>query len=140
MSKLFLDFETKDMAIQESLGSGWCYKDKLEILGYAYAVDDSEVNWSHDIALLESLVNNSSEIICHNANYDIGILKMLNIPYLITASGYCVNNTSMFFLATFSASCALLFTSPKDLANSPSSLFNFFSPSHFDDKKSRLYE
>jgi len=81
MSKLFLDFETKDMAIQESLGSGWCYKDKLEILGYAYAVDDSEVNWSHDIALLESLVNNSSEIICHNANYDIGILKMLNIPY-----------------------------------------------------------
>lgn len=81
MTNLFLDFETKDLAMQEGLGAGWCYKNKLYVIGYSYAIDNEPAKWSTDLNYLNILVKQSTSIICHNAQYDIGILKMLNMDY-----------------------------------------------------------
>ena len=80
MSKLYLDFESRDYGIEQGLGAGWPYKGKVKVIGYAYALDDAPVFWSTDLNKLRILVESCDEIICHNASYDVGILTMLGIP------------------------------------------------------------
>lgn len=77
---LFLDFETKDHGKLLGLGAGWPYN-RVDIIGYAYAFDDCQVNWLEDVKTLESIVALSDAIICHNAVYDVGILHMLGVNY-----------------------------------------------------------
>lgn len=81
MSNLFLDFETKDRAMEKGLGAGWCYENMLAVIGFAYAIDNEPSQWSTDINLLKSLVDHCTEITCHNAQYDVGVLNMLGIDY-----------------------------------------------------------
>lgn len=80
MSKtLYIDFETKDLGIQLGLGAGWAYKDKLSVVGFAYAIDDGEVMWSEDTSILNKLCSEVKFIIAHNAVYELGILSMLGV-------------------------------------------------------------
>lgn len=81
MTNLFLDFETKDRAMGQGLGAGWCYAGMLDVIGFSYAFDSGEVTWSTDVNELRNLVNQATEITCHNAQYDIGILNMLGVDY-----------------------------------------------------------
>jgi len=81
--ELVVDFETKDQYIEEGLGSGWpFYKEgRLQILCAAYKVDQQQEEVTEDMSLLLDLVSKASTIICHNVNYDVGLLHALGADY-----------------------------------------------------------
>lgn len=78
---LYLDFETKDLAITQDLGSGWPYKDKVSVIGYSFAFDDRPVSWREGTKDLEDIIDMADIIVCHNSSYDVGVLHMLGIDY-----------------------------------------------------------
>lgn len=80
---LFLDFETKDPYIKEGLGSGWPFysEGRLKVLCFGYAFNDGEVHTSEDVQELHELVRKCTHIVCHNTNYDIGLLHALGVDY-----------------------------------------------------------
>lgn len=81
--QLVLDMETFDPYIEEGLGSGWpFYKEgRLSILFAAYKIDNNQEEVTEDMSLLLDIVSNASTIICHNVNYDIGLLHALGADY-----------------------------------------------------------
>lgn len=81
--ELVVDFETKDPYIEEGLGSGWpFYKEgRLQVLCAAYKVDQQQEEVTEDMSLLLDLVSKASTIICHNVNYDVGLLHALGADY-----------------------------------------------------------
>lgn len=76
--RLVLDFETVDPHL-DKLGSGWVHGDML-VVGASIRME----SWKGAIFLTNkqeiiSYVNQADVIICHNANYDVGILLMWNV-------------------------------------------------------------
>lgn len=78
--ELVLDVETHDPNISLGKGAGWVFKD-YEVLGYAVKVDDQEPRFITNFEEVKHLVSKARSIICHNAQYDIGSLHRLGIPY-----------------------------------------------------------
>lgn len=78
---LFLDFETKDRGISAGLGAGWPYKGKVDVIGFAYSMNGTEIKWSTDTKLLKCLVEWCNVLVAHNAAYELGVLRMLDISY-----------------------------------------------------------
>jgi DNA polymerase I-like protein with 3'-5' exonuclease and polymerase domains len=81
MKLLYLDAETRDHGIDSGLGAGWPYKDKLKVIGFSFATNDTAAEWRQGTKNLVTLVSQCDAIVCHNASYDIGILHMLGIEY-----------------------------------------------------------
>ncbi len=81
MTTLYLDFETKDFGIAQSLGAGWPYANKVKVIGFAFSFDDRPVQWRSGVEDLDTLIECADIIVCHNTLYDIGILRMLGIEY-----------------------------------------------------------
>lgn len=81
--ELVLDMETKDPYIEEGLGSGWpFYKEgRLKVLCAAYKIDQQQEEVTEDMSLLLDIVSKASTIICHNVNYDVGLLHALGADY-----------------------------------------------------------
>ena len=79
--KLFIDFETKDIGLNNKIGPGWSRKGMMEVIGYSYAMDNEDTQWSDDIEYLKELVNECTHIIAHNAQYELGALTMLDIDF-----------------------------------------------------------
>lgn len=77
---LTLDFEARDPSISAGRGAGWPFKD-FEIIGAAYQIDDKSPKFTTDMEEVRSVVSNARTLICHNAQYDIGILHRLEIDY-----------------------------------------------------------
>lgn len=77
---LTIDFETRDPNISLKKGAGWVYKD-FDILGAAYKIGDLVPIFTSDMDEVRYVVSNAKTLICHNAQYDIGCLHRLNIPY-----------------------------------------------------------
>lgn len=82
MKILTLDFETKDPYIGERLGSGWVYAYNVEnhllkVLGAATRTSDGVIKYITDWSELRQVIDQHDAILCHNAEYDIGILKHL---------------------------------------------------------------
>lgn len=77
---LTLDFETSDPSIARKRGGGWVYAD-FEILGAAYQKDGQAPVFTSDMDEVRSVVTGAKSIICHNAQYDIGCLRRLQIPF-----------------------------------------------------------
>lgn len=86
MKTLFLDFETKDSFIQNDLGSGWAYalhnpNADFQILGCAVITYDNTRKYITDWIELLELVIVHDELVAHNAQYELGILKLLITTY-----------------------------------------------------------
>lgn len=81
--ELVLDFETKDQYIEEGLGSGWPFysEGRLKVLCAAYKIDQQQEEVTEDMSFLLDLVSKASTIICHNVNYDVGLLHALGADY-----------------------------------------------------------
>lgn len=88
---LTLDFETKDPYIDRGLGGGWCYpKGDFKVLGVSAKQDEgrsayyTDSSFNDDITLVKYLGQLAyteciTEIVMHNASYDLGCLKHLGI-------------------------------------------------------------
>lgn len=81
--ELVLDMETKDPYIEEGLGSGWPFysEGRLKVLCAAYKIDNQQEEVTEDMSLLLDIVSKASTIICHNVNYDVGLLHALGADY-----------------------------------------------------------
>lgn len=97
---LFLDFETVDKHLK-TLGAGWAHGKDFKVIGYSYYlsghtscvrqakldaphlmnVTPESCQWSTSLKLLKELVEQASAIVCHKAQYDVGILLYLGIDY-----------------------------------------------------------
>lgn len=80
--ELIIDFETKDPTL-EDLGSGWVYG-LLTVIGAGVMVDDSKPRWIETLTEegkqeVIDLANKADIIICHNLQYDVGILFMWGV-------------------------------------------------------------
>lgn len=82
MKTVALDFETHDPYIKEGLGAGWpFYKEgRLKVLCSCVSTDE-EVAVVVSLHDLKDVISNADVIVCHNAQYDIGLLHALGIPY-----------------------------------------------------------
>lgn len=83
---LTLDFETKDPYIDRGLGGGWCYpKGDFRVLGASVLAAGKGHVLAHEysdidrLGLLPDRINQVTELIMHNASYDLGCLKCLGI-------------------------------------------------------------
>jgi len=82
MRILTLDFETKDPYIGLKLGPGWVYAYNVEnhlfkALGAAIRTHDEHIEYVTDWNQLRQYIDDHDAILCHNAPYDVGILKYL---------------------------------------------------------------
>lgn len=77
---LTFDFETRDPNIRLKKGAGWVYKD-FDVLGVAYKLDANPSQFTTDMGTFRDIVGRSQIIIAHNAQYDVGCLNRLDIPY-----------------------------------------------------------
>lgn len=75
---LTIDFETQDKYLGLKLGSGWVYGD-IWVGGCAIQYPDGTAEYITDKNKYKKIINKSKTLIVFNADYDIGILKMLNI-------------------------------------------------------------
>lgn len=78
--ELVLDAETHDPNISLGKGAGWVFKD-FDVLGIALKPDYEPAQFLTNIGEVRDIVKKADTIICHNAQYDIGCLHRLNIPY-----------------------------------------------------------
>lgn len=78
--ELVIDAETHDPNISLGKGAGWVYKD-FEVLGFAVKKDKEPSSFITNFKELEELIKRADTLICHNAQYDIGCLYRLGIPY-----------------------------------------------------------
>lgn len=93
---LVIDFETQDKYLGLKLGSGWVYGD-IWIGGCAIQYPDGSNEYLIDRAKYKKIINKAETLIVFNANYDVGILKMLKldieqfriIDVLIMAKMHC---------------------------------------------------
>lgn len=53
----------------------------MKVLGAACKVNSTPSEYITDMHIVRRLVEECDTLVCHNAQYDIGILHMLNIPY-----------------------------------------------------------
>jgi len=88
MTTLFLDAETKDEYMSE-LGAGWAYAlhtkaKEFKVLGMAcHELMDGKDGFSGYVTNVEGiagLVKRADTLVMHNAQYDLGCLKVLGIP------------------------------------------------------------
>lgn len=77
---LTLDFESKDEGITHKLGSGWAIG-KCIPLGAGCKINDDKTEYLTNFDNVAKLVEKTGIILCHNAQYDCGILHMLGINY-----------------------------------------------------------
>ena len=77
---LTFDMETHDPAISQKRGAGWVYAD-FEVLGTAYKIDGQEPQFTTNNDELKEVVKNARTLIAHNAQYDLGCLTRLGIPF-----------------------------------------------------------
>jgi DNA polymerase I-like protein with 3'-5' exonuclease and polymerase domains len=77
---LTFDMETHDPAISQKRGAGWVYSD-FEVLGTAYKIDGQEPQFTANTNELKEVVKNARTLIAHNAQYDLGCLTRLGIPF-----------------------------------------------------------
>lgn len=80
---LFIDFECQDPYIDEGLGAGWVFnhEGRFKVLCTAYATEDEQVELTNSLHHLRHLVASSTRLVAHNAQYEIGVLHALGIPY-----------------------------------------------------------
>lgn len=78
---LTIDFETIDPYISRKMGGGWVFPDGFKILGAAYKSDDGPAEFTEDMDRVKYLVSSHGRLICHNAQYDVGILHRIGADY-----------------------------------------------------------
>jgi DNA polymerase-1 len=75
---LVLDFETVDPHL-DTLGSGWAHGD-MDVIGASLRFETwTEAKWSDKKEDIIWAVNKASTIICHNLQYDVGILLLWGV-------------------------------------------------------------
>ena len=87
MKLLTIDFETQDPYISRGLGAGWVYAvNKIEgcdfeVLGAAIRTHDGYKDYLTDHREIAEVVAEHDTLIMHNAQYDLGCLRAIGIPY-----------------------------------------------------------
>lgn len=89
MTVLYLDFETKDGFIGAKLGAGWAYAlhtkaKEFKVLGMAYTIvgitgEITHKDYTADPTEMYLAVELADTLVMHNAQYDLGCLKVLGI-------------------------------------------------------------
>jgi DNA polymerase I-like protein with 3'-5' exonuclease and polymerase domains len=78
MYTLYFDFETYDPELIEK-GSCYIWNPEFTILGMAYAIDGGPTDYTLDYNEMRELIHNATSLIAHNAVYELGCIKWLNM-------------------------------------------------------------
>lgn len=77
---LTCDYETHDPAIAEKRGAGWPFAE-FKVLGMAYKIDGGEAGFTSSVDEMRTLIQGARSLIMHNAQYDVGCMHRLGLPY-----------------------------------------------------------